>query len=329
MSEVPQLLALLALAAAAAAISAATIGVRLRFADRGVDQPGQRSLHGKATPHGGGLGIVAAALLCGGWAGVGAEWLVPVLVLAGVSWADDWLDLPFWLRLGVHLASAAAVVFMHGTGSVPLLMFQAIVIGWSINAYNFMDGADGLAGSMAAAGFAAYAVGLAAAGQAALAGLCAAMSAAAAAFLWFNWHPARIFMGDVGAIPLGFLAGGIGWYGFVAGVWPAWFPLVVFAPFLFDATATLVRRLLKGERVWRAHRDHYYQRMVRAGFTHDAMCRRWLLVMLIGASLALCMLFFTESAGWIGALAWGAMLVALGRGIDRRWNRHLQTESPT
>ncbi len=318
--------ALAAMAAVAAVVSAATIALRLRFADRGVDQPGHRSLHERPTPHGGGLGIVAATLACGGWAGAAPVWLIPVLVLAAVSWADDWLDLPFWLRLGVHLASAAAVVFFHGPGSPLLVALQVIVIAWSINAYNFMDGADGLAGSMSAVGFAAYAIGFAQAGQAALAGLCIAVAAASASFLLFNWHPARIFMGDVGAIPSGFLAGGLGWYGYSIGAWPLWFAPLVFAPFLFDATVTLVRRACRGERVWHAHREHYYQRMVRGGFAHDAMCLRWLLVMLAGASLAVLMLLFVEASGWIGAAAWSAVLVVLGRRIDRQWDRHMETE---
>jgi UDP-N-acetylmuramyl pentapeptide phosphotransferase/UDP-N-acetylglucosamine-1-phosphate transferase len=315
-----------AVAVVAASISAATIWLRLRFADRGLAQPGHRSLHMRPTPHGGGLGIVAAALLCGAWAGAGTGWLVPFFVLAAVSWADDWLDLPFWLRLGIHLAAAASVVAIHGGLSVPVVVMQIILIAWSTNAYNFMDGADGLAGSMSTVGFAAYAVGLAAAGEAALAALCAAMAGAAAGFLVFNWHPARIFMGDVGSIPSGFLAGGLGWYGYAAGAWPAWFAPMVFAPFLFDATVTLVRRVLRGERVWQAHRDHYYQRMVRGAYAHDAMCRRWLAVMLAGASLAV-LLLFLDSAGWFGAVVWGLTLVALGRRIDLRWNRHLETES--
>lgn len=318
---------LLAVAVAAAVVSAGTIRIRLRYADRGLAEPGQRSLHSRPTPHGGGLGIVAATLAGGVWAGAGAAWLLPFFVLAAVSWADDWLDLPFWLRLAIHLAAAASVVAVYGRDIAwSFAAAQIILIAWTINAYNFMDGADGLAGSMSAVGFAAYAVGFAAAGETALAALCAAGAGAAAGFLVFNWHPARIFMGDVGSIPSGFLAGGLGWYGWSAGAWPAWFGPLVFAPFLLDATVTLARRLIRGERVWQAHRDHYYQRMVRAGLAHDAMCRRWLVVMLAGAMLAL-LLRPAGAGGWVGAIGWCMALVALGRRIDLRWTRHLETES--
>src|SRR5207344_2645488 len=94
------------------------------------------------------------------------------------------------------------------------------------------------------------------------------ISAAAAGFLIFNFPPAKIFMGDVGSIPLGFLAGAIGVTGWQQGLWPLWFPLVVFAPFIVDATVTLARRVLRGEAVWQAHRSHYYQRIILTGWSH-------------------------------------------------------------
>lgn len=319
----PWLLGVLALG-----ISVMVTGLRLRFAGRGLDFPDHRSLHSRPVPHGGGLGIVAAALVCGAIAGVDASWLVLPLLLALVSWADDWLDLPFWVRLPAHLGCAGVLVIAYGIASWPVALMHILVIAWSTNAYNFMDGADGLAGSMAVSGFSAYAAGFLLAGQAAMAGLCLAVAGAAAGFLYFNWHPARIFMGDVGSIPLGFLAGGVGWHGNVTGVWPVWFGPLVFAPFLFDASATLMRRAVRGEQVWRAHRDHYYQRMVRAGMAHDAMCRRWLLTMFSGGALALLLLKFAGSGAWVGAVAWGVFLLLLGRRIDARWLQHCRREMP-
>jgi UDP-N-acetylmuramyl pentapeptide phosphotransferase/UDP-N-acetylglucosamine-1-phosphate transferase len=98
--------------------------------------------------------------------------------------------------------------------------------------------------------------------------VCAGVAAAAAGFLCFNFHPARIFMGDVGSVPLGFTAGALGLVGWRSGAWPLWFPLLVFAPFILDATVTLLRRALRGEKVWQAHRSHYYQRMVQMGLGH-------------------------------------------------------------
>jgi UDP-N-acetylmuramyl pentapeptide phosphotransferase/UDP-N-acetylglucosamine-1-phosphate transferase len=309
---------LLAVFALSVLLASGVLVLRLRHADRGLDLPGERSLHAVPTPHGGGLAIVLVALVVGVWAGVSAMWLLAVVILATVSAIDDWRPQPAWLRLSVHLLMAASVVFMASESGSWSGLLWVIAIAWTTNAYNFMDGADGLSGSMALIGFSAYAFGFALAGQHALAMLCAGVAGAALGFLRCNWYPARIFMGDVGSIPLGFLAGGLGWYAAVAGAWSAWFGPLVFAPFLLDATLTLLRRAWRGERVWQAHREHVYQRMVRAGMRHDAMCRRWLLVMLAGAALALLLLGFAPTLGWAGLLLWSAVLVWFGVAAGRQ-----------
>lgn len=315
----------LAAAGCALLISVGVIWLRLRFASIGLDQPGHRSLHSRPTPHGGGLGVVLAVLAIGLWIGVPMLWLLGVAVLALLSLVDDWRHLPFWVRLLVHLAVAAVVVFLHPAASLAATFALLVLIAWSINAYNFMDGADGLAGSMAVVGFGAYAAGFALAGATVLSALSAALFGAAAGFLVFNWHPARIFMGDVGSIPLGFLAAGLGWYGVWAGVWPGWFPPLVFAPFLLDASLTLCRRILRRERVWEAHREHCYQRMVRLGDSHAVVCSRWLGAMLGGSVLALSLLVMDAPAlGWTLTLAWASVLVLMGVRVDLRWNNKNQ-----
>lgn len=306
----------------AAALSVAVIWLRLRFADRGLDLPGDRSLHSIPTPHGGGLGIVLPAIVVGLWLGIEITLIAGVGALALVSLLDDWRHLPFWTRLGVHLFVATAVVFLHDAFPPVHAIVAIVAIAWAINAYNFMDGADGIAGSMAIVGFGAYAIGFAMAGMSSLSLFCGVLVVAAFGFMLFNWHPARVFMGDVGSIPLGFLAGALGWYGVVAQAWPTWFALMAFAPFLLDATVTLGRRALRREKVWQAHRDHYYQRMVRMGIPHDLMCGRWLGVMIVGALIALTTLTVARGDGWIVLFVWAGLLILLGRRIDVRWNRY-------
>src|SRR5262249_47507440 len=113
-------------------------------------------------------------------------------------------------------------------------------------------------------------------------------AAAAAAFLVFNFHPARIFMGDAGSVPLGFLAAALGTTGWLQGHWAWWFPPLVFSPFIVDASVPLARRLARGDRVWRAHRDHYYQRLVQLGWGHrrTALAEYMLMLACGGAGLA-------------------------------------------
>jgi UDP-N-acetylmuramyl pentapeptide phosphotransferase/UDP-N-acetylglucosamine-1-phosphate transferase len=300
------------------ALSWAAIGLRLRVGHRGLDQPNQRSLHEIPTPHGGGIGIVAATLVAGAWLGVAAALLAIVVCLALLSLLDDLKHLPFWLRLLVHLGAAAVVCSLL---QLPAWLWlpAMLAMGWTTNLYNFMDGADGLAGSQGAVGFAAYAGAFALAGQSPLALWCASIAAACLAFLRFNWPPARIFMGDVGSIPLGFLAGSLGLLGVWRGYWPAWFPMLAFSLFLLDATVTLLRRLFAGRRVWEAHRDHYYQRMVRMGYGHRGMTVRWLGAMALAAVLAVALLQAPGNTPWLGAAGWLGILLGLGRHMDRRW----------
>ena len=160
------------------------------------------------------------------------------------------------------------------------------------------------------------------AGQSALALVCAGIAAAAAGFLCFNFHPARIFMGDVGSVPLGFTAGALGLVGWRSGAWPLWFPLLVFAPFILDATVTLLRRALRGEKVWQAHRSHYYQRMVQMGLGHRGTALRayGLMAGCGAAALAGLRMGFSLQCAIITMCITAHLIV--GYRIDRAWRSH-------
>jgi hypothetical protein len=137
-------------------------------------------------------------------------------------------------RLGIHLAAAAlAAAALPGVTGVAAVAGAALVLAWSANLFNFMDGSDGLAATMAVCGFSALAAGAWLGGGPAAPML--ALAAACVPLLIVNAPPARMFMGDIGAVPLGFLAALFGLAGWGGGVWPAWFPLLVFLPFIADA----------------------------------------------------------------------------------------------
>jgi UDP-N-acetylmuramyl pentapeptide phosphotransferase/UDP-N-acetylglucosamine-1-phosphate transferase len=126
-------------------------------------------------------------------------------------------------------------------------------------------------------------------------------------------------MGDVGSVPLGLLAGALGLQGWAIGAWPLWFPLLVFAPFMCDATLTLIKRALRRERLWQAHRDHYYQRLVRMGFGHRGAALIEYAAMAGCAALAL--LVFREPVAVQGiALAFAVVaLSGVAVWVDRLW----------
>ncbi len=295
-----------------------------RFGSRLVlDRPNERSLHERPVPRTGGIAVLAGASVS---LALGAEalWLTALLAaaLAVLSLLDDVFSVPTLVRLAAHLAAAGLVVWYLLSPMHPAaLIVLALAVAWITNLYNFMDGADGIAGGMALIGFGAYTLGAVLAGDVALATLCAALAAASAAFLLRNFHPARIFLGDVGSIPLGFLAAALGIMGWRDDAWPLWFPLLVFGPFIGDATVTLLKRLLRRERVWRAHREHYYQRMVRMGLGHRRTACLGYLIMLGCAAAALSARTQTPEVQAMAFAGASAVLGALALWVDSRWAR--------
>ena len=283
------------------------------------DRPNHRSLHAQITPRVGGL-VLVPAFLCA-WlmaAALPAALMAAVAGLCCISFLDDRGGLPVLLRLAAQTA-AAAMLATQLLGAQDwawaLVLVPATVL--LTNLYNFMDGADGLAGGMALAGFSAYA--WAAAGDAGLASACAAVAAAAAGFLLFNFPPARLFMGDAGSIPLGFAAAALGALGVQRGLWPAWFPCLVFSPFLVDAGLTLLRRLFRRERFWQAHRQHCYQRLIRLGWSHRRTALLAYALMLAAAASAVLALRLDPAARVIVLAAWCALYALLLAAVEWRW----------
>jgi UDP-N-acetylmuramyl pentapeptide phosphotransferase/UDP-N-acetylglucosamine-1-phosphate transferase len=323
----PAMLFLPALAAFLASLAClglllSPIGRRLML-----DRPNERSLHGRPVPRSGGIAIAAGIAA---WAaashGTALQGVGTILAIAGalalISLADDVLRLPALLRLAAHIAAAATALWLAiGVAEPALFTVLLLAIAWYANLYNFMDGSDGLAGGMTVFGFGAYAWVAQQAGHDALAAASSGIAIATFAFLLANFHPARIFMGDVGAVPLGFLAGSLGVLGWRDGVWPLWFPVLVFAPFVCDATLTLVKRLWRRERIWEAHKEHYYQRLVRMGFGHRVTA--WIEYAVMAACATTALHFHAAEPGTqAGALAAAALaLIGIAVWIDVRWSR--------
>ncbi len=287
------------------------------------DHPNERSLHARPVPRVGGVALCAGMLPAIAWA-----WSPVVAALAAwlavVSYFDDRNGLPASVRFAAHLAAAITlVVLLGGTQHWLLLACAALATVWMTNLYNFMDGADGLAGSMALVGFGAYAAAAVLAEKNDLAVASAAIACSAAAFLRFNWHPARTFMGDCGSIPLGFLAAAQGLAGWREDTWPWWFPCLVFSPFTVDATVTLLRRIFAGEPFWKAHRSHYYQRLVQLGWGHRKTVLAELALMAGCAATGLLALHAPPFIQAVGLACMGGLYLLLGLMVDRLWKRYV------
>lgn len=267
--------------------SVAGTGLVLSYLKRNAifDRPNERSSHTGLVPRGGGLAVVAViavawAILAGlqDWIAT-ATVLAAAALLAGVSWVDDLRSLPPSIRLLAQVAAVLPPLLLMGA-KAPI--FQGLLPGgldlalggllwiWFINLFNFMDGIDGITGVETACVGAGIALIAGHAPQPGLDPMLAATAATAAiGFLWWNWHPAKVFLGDVGSVPLGFLLGWLLLNLASDGYWAA--ALILPLYYLADATITLGRRAARGEAVWEAHREHFYQRAVQAGRNHAAV----------------------------------------------------------
>lgn len=250
-----------------------------------LDHPNARSSHVTPTPKGAGLLLIPVLALT--WIILGAMGgPIPIretmgiaglaLFLAIISWADDLHHVPAVIRLATHVAAASIavemmpdnVLFFHGLLPAKSdALATVFLLVWFINAFNFMDGIDGISGVTAVAiGLGVVIVTTVAAPSAGLAPYAAALVGSALGFLIWNRPPAKIFLGDVGSAPLGLL---IGWLLLslnLEGLWAS--ALILPGYYMADAGITLLIRVLKGKRVWEAHKEHFFQQAVLSGMTH-------------------------------------------------------------
>jgi len=265
-----------------------------------LDVPNERSMHKVPVPRGGGLAVIfviVSGMTLFVWGQMEYLFiLLPTIALAMVSWFDDRMGLSARSRLFVHVLSALVASFALPYNSTifgGLLPFWAdraiLVVGltWFMNLYNFMDGIDGITGvesvSLAiGALLILYLVGL---GDPFLFITLALIAGACIGFLLLNWHPAKIFLGDVGSVPLGFLLGFILAKMFMQ--YHLWAAFILPLYYLADSGFTILKRALRKEKLWLAHRKHFYQRATQGLERHDHVVTRVFLanIALIGAAM--------------------------------------------
>lgn len=314
------------------------VGLRHWAERRMLDVPNSRSSHAHPMPRGGGL-VIVVVTGAGAWGwhlwfgAVSAEYLLMgyslgALVIAPVSWLDDLRGVSKKMRFLTHVAGAVFVLWLIGFWEQVDLPFAASLhIGWFgvpvvflwmvglTNAYNFMDGIDGLAGGQAVVAGVAW-MGLGALIQEPLISVLGMLVASSSlGFLWHNWPPARIFMGDVGSAFLGYTFAALT---VMAGVSNPRMPLaglLVVWPFVFDTAFTLMRRLRRGENIFMAHRSHLYQRLVIAGYSHGAVTGLYLGFAMVGVVLAFAWVRDIPGIDWLVVGAPGALAFGLWRWV--------------
>jgi UDP-N-acetylmuramyl pentapeptide phosphotransferase/UDP-N-acetylglucosamine-1-phosphate transferase len=301
-----------------------------------LDHPGARSSHQTPTPRGGGLAIHFVLLPAWGiilatspQSSHGIGWIILCSIgLAIPAFVDDVKGLPMLPRFIWQIVIATAGM-LSLTG--PVQVFQGVlpptvdslatVFVWVafINLFNFTDGIDGNASVKAIClGLGMFVVSLFGAIPHPLGELSIVTAAAVAGFLVWNWHPAKIFMGDVGSVPLGFLLGWLLLRMAGEGLWaPA---LILPLLYLTDTGLTYLAKIVRRERFWHTHRDHYYQRAVRlAGVSHSDVVKIFLLgdMALIGWAVLAALGYIRLSLLGAGATA-GIVMLILTRGLSNR-----------
>ena len=261
---------------------------RLALAHGVLDIPNERSSHSSATPRGGGMAIVVttttAVLVLAVQGSVPRDVCVALIgggiAAAVVGFVDDRFAVPAGVRLAVHLSAAAwAVYWLGGLTAVRLGdhiaplgwvggVLAVLGIAWVLNLFNFMDGIDGIAASEAVFVAGAGAL-LSAGGGAGVTDAAAVFACACGGFLIWNWPPAKIFLGDVGSGYLGYVIAVLALAATRADSAAVWVWLILGGVFFVDATVTLLRRLVRGERVYEAHRSHAYQWLARRWGSHS------------------------------------------------------------
>lgn len=308
-----------------------------------LDIPNERSSHTLPVPRGGGLAIVLITLV-----GLIILWsLQPVwpwstlfvyvsgaTLIAAVSWLDDLRSLPNRVRFAVHSLSAVLIILWFGYWdkiSLPLLgainlgwLGSAITFVWIVgltNAYNFMDGIDGIDGGQAVVAGLGWMILGGLGNQPLVVALGLLLAASSLGFLGHNWSPARIFMGDVGSAFLGYTFAVLP---VIAGQHDARFAFagaLLVWPFVFDTTFTFLRRLLHREKVFAAHRSHLYQRLVTTGFSHKKAASLYIGLAIIGL---VCSLAFVMGWRWADYLVVIIIVVAsLILWLGTRWKEGL------
>jgi UDP-N-acetylmuramyl pentapeptide phosphotransferase/UDP-N-acetylglucosamine-1-phosphate transferase len=312
---------------------------RARGRWRLLDIPNERSLHTRPTPRTGGI-----ALLAGAGAGLFTAWhqgyaiadtatTLAVLALAVLALADDRHNLRAGLRLLVQTAIVGLLLYFSWRPEISVAVVPVVLLFlvWMTNLYNFMDGMDGFAAGMAGIGFGTYAVLAWQADHAGLALGCAIIAAAAAGFLLLNFPPARIFMGDTGSTVLGLLAGVVILQAHIERILPFWLGLLVFSPFIVDASVTLTSRVLRGEHFWMPHKTHYYQRVVQLGWGHRRTVLAGYGVMMACSGTAIAATGMTNRGQGFIIGAWSviyAVLMRLIRSAERSKERQHETLRP-
>ena len=327
--------AIIVAAAAMTALVVAYIFARLGAnRDYLPDHPNYRSSHERVTPRSGGLAIIGGWLLAMmivasfvGAASVAAE-ILKISALGGlvllIGFADDRFAMtPLFKFAGQAAAAAVFIWLIGGFHSAPLPFIGDVQLGfWGallaifwitgfMNAFNFMDGANGIAGATAVIVLCALSVACASLGAPLIAIISVILAFAVGGFLRINFPDGRIFMGDNGSQTVSFLIAAIAVMATneTGGAVSALFVPTVMTPFLFDVTFTLMHRVRRGKNIVSAHREHLYQLLMRHGASHVRVTSIYITLTAFSTAAAIMMLRLPSAIQWLAPALLGVIFM--------------------
>jgi Fuc2NAc and GlcNAc transferase len=295
----------------------------MRLAEKSnmIAQPGERQSHQRATPTGGGLGLIAAIVMTT----LGLQLLLPlpgfwwqnmlpgILLLTIIGWRDDRFSVSAVVRLAVQLIVSLWMIGFGWSGfsinHMGLLVIAVVATVWMMNLYNFMDGSNGMAGFQGVFAGLLMALLFQAGGHQAMALIALVVAAACAGFLPLNFPQARVFMGDVASVPLGFIFASFIIYGIAVDALSLPVSILIMSVFIVDATLTLLKRVFRKEQWYTAHAQHVYQRLIVHGWSH---WRVLVVYQAINVVLVLPAIMLVETYPQYAAVTVGLALLALG-----------------
>ena len=287
-----------------------------------MDEPNERSNHETPIPRGGGIAVVISAISFLYVAATPSSLLAATVGIAIASFLDDKQGIAIKWRLLVQVFAVTLLFIPNGVVDTHFegLIFQGVLNPFSdklfagllllgfMNLFNFMDGIDGLSGAQAVAiGVGLFILSFAVSGIRIIGIEGVVIAAATAGFLMLNWHPAKLFLGDVGSVALGFLLGFLLLNLAASGHWLA--AVILPAYYLIDGGFTFLKRLLTGQKVWQAHSQHAYQKAVRGGYPHDWVVIRISLLNIILITIALGTVLYPQDGIFLLSIAYGLTFV--------------------
>ena len=311
-----------------------------------VDRPNERSLHKGVVPRGGGLIIMVllglATLVLALLTEQNVFYATVFLYLlcwSLLGWTDDRLDLSAGLRFFAQAVFAGLLIYMFGYVDEIVLSQEIVVhlglfgiaasligIVWLANLYNFMDGMDGLTASQTIIAAITLSVWFYQLGHDGLFYLCVILASSTYGFLLWNWHPAKIFMGDVGSIGIGAFFALLIIVGVTQYEIPVLSFVILLSAYIYDASYTLFARLLRREKIWEAHRSHHYQRLASLGFAHQKIVLCMITIMLISSLIASITVQYHDIV-WLGMVFIMVVLVLCSMILNHLEARSLDAKS--